>query len=294
MSARFGRVVTAMVTPFRTDDLSLDVDEAQRVARHLVDLGCDGIVVAGSTGESPTLTEAEKDLLFRAVREAVPDAKVICGTGTYSTQHSIELTHMAAKAGADGVLVVTPYYNKPPQDALLAHFRAVADSSEVPVMVYDVPARTATKIEVDTLLAAAEHPQIAAVKEASGDFSSVARYAGRLPDGFELYSGNDNETLALQAWGAVGVVSVAGHVVADRIGAQFDAFERGDVAEARRICTSYLPLFDALFATSNPIGVKAAMEMLGFKVGPARPPLGPASPELRDRIRRELEGIGAL
>ncbi|HVL81811.1 MAG TPA: 4-hydroxy-tetrahydrodipicolinate synthase, partial [Actinomycetota bacterium] len=257
--------------------------------------GCDGLVVSGSTGESPTLSDAEKDVLLRAVREAVgTDAALIAGTGTYSTQESVELTFQAAKAGADGVLVVTPYYNKPPQDALLSHFRAVADASEIPVMLYDVPARTATKIAPETVLRAAEHPRIVAVKEASSDLTSVARYASRLPEGFQLYSGNDNETLALQAWGAVGVVSVLGHLVAPRLREQFEAFDAGDIARVREIQASYIDLFTTVFETTNPIGIKAAMRMLGFRVGPPRPPLGPASPDLEERIRRQLEEIGAL
>ncbi|HVE92091.1 MAG TPA: 4-hydroxy-tetrahydrodipicolinate synthase [Actinomycetota bacterium] len=292
--SRFGRVVTAMVTPFR-DDLSLNVDEAQRLARHLVDSGSDGLVVAGSTGEGPTLTHEEKVTLFRAVADAVSgDAKVICGTGTYSTADTVELTVQAAKTGADGVLVVTPYYNKPPQHALLEHFRTVADASDLPVMLYDIPGRTALKIEVETLLKAAEHPRIQAVKQATDDLTSLARLMAAVPDGFELYSGQDDWTLALQAWGACGVVSVASHVVARKIGEQLDAFDRGDVESARRAQASYVPLVQALFCTTNPIPVKAAMNLLGFKAGPPRPPLGEARPEEVAQVRSALQAAGAL
>lgn len=294
MGARFGRVVTAMVTPF-SDDGSVDLDEAQRVVRHLVDHGTEGIVVSGSTGEGAVLADREKADLFRAVVDAASgDAKVVAGTGTYDTHHSIELTREAEKAGVNGVLVVTPYYNKPPQDALLAHFRAVADASRLPVMLYDIPGRTATKIATDTMLRAAEHQNIVAVKQASSDFSATADFAAAKPDDFEIYSGNDDETLYLQALGAVGVVSVASHVAGERIRDQFDALERGDVGEARRIQLELLPVIRALFCASNPIPVKAAMGMLGFSVGPPRPPLRAATPEEQARVRAALEAADLL
>jgi 4-hydroxy-tetrahydrodipicolinate synthase len=294
MSGRFGRVVTAMVTPFR-DDLSLDIDEAQRLARHLVDHGSDGIVVCGSTGEGATVTDEEKTVLFRAVKDAVgTDAAVIAGTGTYSTAHSVHLTREAEKAGADGVLVVTPYYNKPPQRALLEHFRAVADASRLPVMLYDIPVRTALKIEVDTLLRAAEHPNIVALKDAGANLSASTKFAAGKPEDFEIYSGNDDETLGLLAIGAVGVVSVAAHVVGERMQEVFAAFENGDVATARAVHLSLVPFMSTLFIDSNPIIVKAAMRALGFKVGRPRPPLEPATPEQEEVIRKALQAVGAL
>ncbi len=293
MAARFGRVITAMVTPFREDG-SLDVDEAQRLARHLVDGGCDGLVVCGSTGESATLTHHEKVTLFRAVKDAVGSATVIAGSGTYDTAQSIELTREAEKAGADGVLAVTPYYNRPPQDGLLAHFEAIADASDLPVMLYDIPVRTGTKIAVETLLRAAEHPRIVALKEASGDLSSVARFLADKPADFEFYSGQDEWTLAYQALGVVGAVSVLGNVVAGRIREQFDAFDRGDVAGARAVHEALVPLMVAAFCAPNPIPIKAGAEMLGFRVGAPRSPLRPASAEEKDQIRRAMESIGAL
>jgi 4-hydroxy-tetrahydrodipicolinate synthase len=219
---------------------------------------------------------------------------VIAGTGTYSTAHSIELSREAHKAGADGVLVVTPYYNRPPQDALLEHFRAVADATDLPVMVYDVPSRTALKISVDTLLRAAEHPRIVAVKEASDDLSALAQLCSAKPDDFDVYSGQDEWTLPMQAWGAVGVVSVCAHVAARRFQEQFDAFERGDVAAARSAQASMVPLVQALFCTTNPIAVKAAMSMLGFSVGAPRPPLRAATAEEEAKVRQALEAFGAL
>jgi len=292
--ARFGRIVTAMVTPY-TSEGAVDLDEAQRLARYLVDHGSEGILVCGSTGESPVLSDGEKVELVRAVSDAVSGAaKVLAGTGTYDTHHSIELTRRAEKLGVDGVLVVTPYYNKPPQDALLEHFRAVADATSVPLMLYDIPGRTATQIATETLLRAAEHPNIVAVKQASSDFSSSVDFAAEKPDDFEIYSGNDHETLLFQALGAVGVVSVASHVCGERIRDQFDAFERGDVAAARAVHEMLVPVYRAIFCTSNPIPVKAAMELLGFSVGPARAPLRPASAAERDRVRSAMEAAALL
>jgi 4-hydroxy-tetrahydrodipicolinate synthase len=293
VKARFGRVITAMVTPF-TDDLSVDVDEAQRLARHLVSHGSEGIVVAGSTGEGATLTDDEKITLFRAIKDAVgSDGSVIAGTGTYSTEHSIHLTREAEKAGVDGVLVVTPYYNRPPQDALLEHFKAVADSSNLPVLLYDIPLRSAIKIEVDTILRAAEHPNIVGIKDACNDISATTLLAAQAPEGFEIYSGNDDQTLAYQAVGAVGVIAVPSHVMGELLLEQFDAFERGDIARAREI--QFLERrVHAAFCTNNPISIKAAVNMIGFKVGRPRPPLRPASADEETKIRQALSEVGAL
>ena len=291
--ARFGRVVTAMVTPFKADG-SLDVAEAQRLARHLIAHGSDGLVVCGSTGEGATMTDDEKIALFRAIVDAVGgDAKVIAGTGTYSTEHSIHLTREAEKAGVDGALVVTPYYNRPPQDALAEHFRAVADSSNLPVMLYDVASRTATPIAVETTLRAAEHPNIVAMKDASNDLAHATMLAAQIPDGFEIYSGNDDQTLAYQAIGAVGVVSVLGHVMGELIREQFDAFEGNDLARAREIQFLASRVQPALLA-GNPVPIKAAVNMIGFNAGVPRPPLRAANAEEEEAIRQALKTIGAL
>lgn len=291
MAARFGRVVTAMVTPFKGDDLmQVDLDRAQELAVRLVDTGNEGLVVCGSTGESATLERDEKKAMFAAVVEAVGDrAKVIAGTGTYDTHETVMLTRAAQKAGCDGVLVVTPYYSKPPQDALLEHFRAAADASDLPVMMYDVPSRTATKIAPDTLLRAAEHPRIVAVKEASGDFSAVAHYAPQIPDHFQIYSGNDDHTLALQPFGAVGVVSVVGHFTGHAMQRQFDAFDSGDIAGAAKAQASYQDLFEAVFADTNPIGVKSLLAADGFDVGGPRKPQRPATPDHLERMTKALK-----
>ncbi|MEX0875580.1 MAG: 4-hydroxy-tetrahydrodipicolinate synthase [Actinomycetota bacterium] len=291
--ARFGRVITAMVTPFREDG-SMDIDEAGKLARHLVDHGSEGLVVAGSTGEASTLTDPEQVTLFRAVKDAVgSDASVIAGTGTNWTEHSIELTREAEKAGADAALVVTPYYNRPPQDALLNHFRTVADSSNLPILLYDIPSRTATKIEVETILRAAEHPNIVGLKDAGNDISTSTLLAAQLPEGFEIYSGDDGLTLAFQAIGGVGVISVMSHVMGDLLKEQFDAFESGNIDRARAIQFMQRRA-NAVLLASNPISIKAALNMIGFKVGAPRPPLRAASADEETRIREALATLGAL
>ena len=294
MAGRFGSVVTAMVTPFR-DDFSLDLDRAQEIAAYLLDNGSDGLVVAGSTGESPTLTEREKADLFRAVVEAAKGkGKVVCGTGTYSTQESIELTRVAQDAGADGALVVTPYYNRPPQRGLLAHFTAVAESTDLPILLYNIPSRTATLIELDTLLRLAEVPNIVGVKDATADFNTASRLIQHAPDGFELYSGDDWATFAFVCLGGVGVVSVASHVVGERMREMIELITTGDHAAARKIHDDLLPIYKALFITSNPIPVKAAMEIAGHPAGPPRLPLVPATDDERDQIRTALTEVGAI
>jgi 4-hydroxy-tetrahydrodipicolinate synthase len=291
--ARFGRVITAMVTPF-AENGSVDVAEAQRLARWLVDHGNEGLVVCGSTGESATTTDDEKVALYRAVVDAVGgDAKIIAGTGTYNTEHSIHLTREAEKAGVDGALVVTPYYNRPPQDALAEHFKMVADSSNLPVMIYDIELRTSIPVHVDTMLRAAEHPNVVAVKDASNDLSKATLLAATKPETLEIYSGNDDQTLAYQSIGAVGVVSVAGHAMGELIREQFDAFERGDLARAQEIQFLERRIHNKLLGI-NPISIKAAMAMLGFKVGAPRPPLREANADEKKAVKEALEEIGAL
>lgn len=294
MAGRFGTVVTAMVTPFR-DDGSLDLEGAQELARHLLERGSDALVVAGSTGESPTLTHEEKSALFRAVVEAAEGrGKVVCGTGTYSTAESIELSSDAQQAGADGLLVVSPYYNKPPQRGLLEHFRRIADSTDLPIIAYNIPGRTAVRIEHDTLLAMAGVPNIVAVKDSTGDFQAVSRLISEAPADFEVYSGDDWATFGYMCLGAVGVVSVASHVVGGRIKQMTDLIASGDVPAARKIHEELSPLFSALFITTNPIPVKAAVDMLGLPAGSPRLPLVPATDEERARIRKALEDAGVL
>ncbi|MGZ5214487.1 MAG: 4-hydroxy-tetrahydrodipicolinate synthase, partial [Actinomycetota bacterium] len=250
MTGRFGSLMTAMVTPFREEDHALDVDGAQRLASHLLDTGSDAVVVAGSTGESPTLTYREKAELFRAVGEVTSGrAKLICGTGTYSTAETLELTQAAEDAGADGLLVVTPYYNKPPQRGLIAHFERVADATDLPIIVYNIPGRTATRIEHDTLLQLARRPNIVAVKDSTGDFQGVSRLLAEAPSDFEVYSGDDWATFGYVCLGAVGVISVASHLVGPQIRQMIELIQTGDVPAARKIHEDLSPLFNALFIT---------------------------------------------
>lgn len=294
MAGRFGTVVTAMVTPFRADH-SLDLDAAQALAEHLLGHGSESIAVAGSTGESATLTHREKADLFKAVADvAKGKGKVVCGTGTYSTAETLELTQAAEDAGADGLLVVTPYYNKPPQRGLLEHFTKIASSTDLPIVVYNIPGRTGTRIEHDTLLKMAEVPNIVAVKDSTGDFQGVSRLISEAPTDFEVYSGDDWAAFGFMCLGAVGVVSVASHLVGDRIRQMMDLVTTGDIPAARKIHEELTPLFNALFITSNPIPVKTALEMLGHAVGPPRLPLVPATIEERTRIEKALRDAGLL
>ena len=294
MAGRFGSVVTAMVTPFRGDH-AVDLDGARDLASWLVDNGSDAVVVAGSTGESPTLSSKEKSELFRAVGEAIRGrGKLICGTGTYSTAESLELTQAAEDAGADGLLVVTPYYNKPPQRGLVAHFERIADATELPMILYNIPGRTATRIEHETLLRLAERSNIVAVKDSTGDFQAITKLVAESPEGFEVYSGDDWATFGYLCLGAVGVVSVAAHLVGPQIRQMIELIETGDVPAARKIHESLSPLFNALFVTSNPIPLKAALEMVGRPCGDPRLPLVPATAEEKDRVRRALEDAGLL
>jgi 4-hydroxy-tetrahydrodipicolinate synthase len=294
MPGRFGSVVTAMVTPFR-DDHAVDLDRAQELAGWLVEHGSDAIVVAGSTGESPTLTHREKSELFRAVGESIRGrGKLICGTGTYSTAETLELTQAAEDAGADGLLVVTPYYNKPPQRGLVAHFERGADATDLPMILYNIPGRTATRIEHETLLQVAERPNIVAVKDSTGDFQAISRLIAEAPDGFEVYSGDDWATFGYLCLGAVGVISVASHLVGPQIRQMIELIETGDVPAARKRHEELSPLFNALFVTSNPIPLKAALEMVGRGCGQPRLPLVPATTEERERVRRALEDAGLL
>lgn len=294
MAGRFGAVVTAMVTPFR-EDHSLDLDASRDLAAHLLENGSDALVVAGSTGESPTLTHREKVELFRAVIEvAAGRGKVLCGTGTYSTAETLELSAEAEEAGADGLLLVTPYYNKPPQRGLLEHFSLVAGAVDIPIIAYNIPGRTGTRIEHDTLLAMAEVPNIVGVKDSTGDFQAISRLIGEAPPDFEVYSGDDWATFGYVCLGAVGVVSVAAHLVGGRIRQMIDLIAIGDIPAARKIHEELTPLFNALFITSNPIPVKTALELVGRPVGPPRLPLVPATAEERNRIEKALADAGLL
>lgn len=283
-----------MVTPF-DDDGALDVESAAALATHLVDSGHDGLVVAGTTGESPTLSDEEQEALLRAVVEAVGSrAAVVAGVGTFDTAHSLELARQAAAADADGLLVVTPYYSKPPQEGITAHFAAVADATDLPVMLYDIPGRTGVKLTADTLARAAEHPRIVAVKEASGDL-----YAGAWlmqSTDLVLYSGDDALNLAWLAIGAVGVVSVVGHVAGQRYADMVAAVDAGDLETARKIDRSILPALAAIMTrTQGAIMAKAALQLQGqLRSRAVRLPLVAASDDQVALLREDLSAADLL
>lgn len=273
--ARFGAVLTAMVTPFDADG-ALDEREAADLARWLVDGGNQGLVVAGTTGESPTLTHDEQGRLFEVVRGAV-SVPVIAGVGSNSTAEALDLLGRAEAAGVDGVLVVTPYYNRPSQAGLLRHFRTIAEATELPVMLYDIPVRTGRKIDTDTLLELAAVPNIVALKDAAGDPSATASLIARAPVGFEVYSGDDSLTLPLLAVGAVGVVGVATHWCAADMVELIESFAKGDVERARALNTRLIPSFDyeTGLVAPNPVPTKALLRSIGRPVGECRMPMGP-------------------
>ena len=290
---RFGSVVTAMATPF-DDDGALDADGAAVLARYLVDNGSDGLVVAGTTGEGPVLSDAELAALWRAVSEAVT-VPVIAGTGSNDTRHTIECTRLAKQAGAAAVLVVTPYYSRPSQAGLEAHFRAVAGASDLPVLLYDIPVRTGRLIEFATMARLAhEVPTIVGVKDATADPARAARVVAETPDHFELYSGDDALTLPLLAVGAVGVVSVASHWAGPEMAEMVVSWHKGDAEGARlvnaRLAQSYA--FETSDEYPNPLPTKAALRVLGLPAGQCRLPMGAASPELEARARAVLAGLG--
>ena len=269
--APFGRVVTAMVTPF-TADGALDLDGAQRLAEHLVESGSSGLVVNGTTGEAPTTTDAEKRALVGAVLEAVGSrARIIAGIGGYDTAHTVEAAEAMGQAGAHALLAVTPYYNKPPQEGVRRHFTAVADATDLPVVLYDIPGRTATPIETETLLRLAEHPRIVAVKDAKGDLGASSRVMAET--GLVYYSGEDMLNLPLAAVGSVGCMSVVSHLVGPELVALYDAYFAGDTAKARDIHRTLLPVYTGVFRTQGVITIKAALRTLGRPVGPVRLPL---------------------
>jgi 4-hydroxy-tetrahydrodipicolinate synthase len=294
MGGRFGNLITAMVTPFDGDG-KVDFDAAQKLAAWLMDNGSDGLVVAGSTGEASTLTDGEQRDLWKAVKEAVGDrGKIIGGTGSNDTAHAIFLTQAAEEDGLDAALVVTPYYNKPPQAGLLAHFRAVAASTSLPVIVYDIPARSVTKIEHSTLIELAQVDNIVAVKDAVGSVQGAARLVADAPEGFQVYSGNDADTLPWLSVGAVGVIAVASHVVGPQMAEMIRLFTSGDPEGARKIHLDLMPVFDAMSLTTNPIPVKASLELMGHRVGGPRLPLIPADEAQRAQLKEVLTSAGVL
>ncbi|MFG2008191.1 4-hydroxy-tetrahydrodipicolinate synthase [Micromonospora sp. NPDC048868] len=291
VSRPFGRVLTAMVTPF-TADGSLDLDGAAQLASYLVDeQGNDALVVNGTTGESPTTTEAEKEQLIRAVVEAVGDrAKVVAGVGTNDTRHTIELSTAAEKAGAHGLLVVTPYYNKPPQSGLLRHFTAVADATGLPVMLYDIPHRAGVPIDTETMVRLAEHARIVAVKDAKGDLTATSWVTSRTNLAF--YSGEDALTLPALAVGGVGVVGTSTHFTGALTKQMIEAYDAGDTATALSLHRRLLPLFTGIFRTQGVILVKAGLAAAGKPAGPVRLPLVEATDDEIAQLRADSAAAG--
>jgi len=287
----FGRVLTAMVTPF-TADGTLDVGGAQRLATHLIDDGgCDGLVLSGTTGESPTTSDEEKQRLLTAVLEAVGDrATVLAGVGTNDTAHTAHLARQAARVGAHGLLVVTPYYSRPPQEGLVQHFQTVADATDLPVMLYDIPVRTGVPLEVETLVRLAAHPRIVAVKDAKGDLGALSWTMARTD--LAYYCGEDMLNLPMISVGAVGVVSVVGHVVGTRLREMLDAYDKGDTGHAATVHSGLLPVYTGTFRTQGVILTKATLALLGLPGGPVRAPLVDAIEAQIARLQEDLRAGG--
>lgn len=308
MKPRFGRLVTAMVTPF-TANLDVDLPRAKELAQRLVQQGHDGLVVAGTTGEAPTLSKEEKLKLFGAVRQAVgKETHLIAGTGSNDTRSTIELSKAAVGEGADALLLVAPYYNKPNQEMMYRHFTSVAEAVELPIMVYNIPGRTGVEISPETLARLAEHPRIVAVKQSLPDVDPVSDLAARLArapvaagggsadqePAMWIYSGDDTHTLSIMSAGGCGVVSVSGHLLGPQMKEMMEHFEAGRVDEARTLHLRHFPLFKGLFATPNPVLVKAALGMVGFPVGGLRPPLYEATAAELETLKKLLQQQGLL
>ena len=290
--ARLGTVLTAMATPF-TAEGTVDVETAGRLAHRLVDSGCDGLVLSGTTGESPTTSDAEKITLLRAVLDAVGDrARIIAGAGTYDTAHSVHLAKACAAEGAHGLLVVTPYYSRPPQSGLVAHFTAVADATELPIVLYDIPPRSLIPIEWDTMRTLARHPNIVAVKDAKGDLNGAAAVMAETP--LTYYSGDDALNLPWLAVGAVGFISVWGHVAARELRDMLTAFNAGDLATARKIAVTLSPLDAAQSRLGGVTLAKAGLRLQGFDAGDPRLPQMPATAAQLDELAADMRAAAVL
>ena len=285
-----GRLITAMITPF-DEEGKVDYSQAKRLANHLLDSGSDGLVVSGTTGESPTLTNEEKLRLFAEVKEAIGDrGSVIAGTGNYSTAESIELSREAQKQGADALLLVVPYYNKPPQEGLYQHFKAIAAETDLPCVVYNVTSRTSLNMSHETTIRLSHIDNIVGIKEAGSDMDQIARIIEGAADGFRVWSGNDNETFYIMSMGGYGVVSVASHLVGNQIKQMMGLLLEGDIEGAAAEHRRLLPLFKVLFLESNPIPVKWSVNQVGFKAGNPRLPLVPPQEKTVMELEKVLAG----
>lgn len=291
----FGRVLTAMVSPFNPD-LSVNYNQAKKLARYLVENGSDGLVVSGTTGESPTLNKEEKIELFKAVVEEVGGkATVIAGTGSYDTAGSITLTKEAEKVGCDGVMLVAPYYNKPSQEGLYRHFRTIAESTSLPVILYNIPGRTGINVLPATVARLAKDvPNIVAIKEAAGSIDQASELRNVLPEDFAIYSGDDSMTLPMLALGCQGIISVAAHVAGKQIQEMIDAFTSGNTTLAANLHKKLYPLFKGLFITSNPVPVKAALILKGLAVGGVRLPLAEATASEIESVKNVMNNLELL
>lgn len=291
----FGRMLTAMVTPF-DDNLEVNYDMAAQLAEYLLEQGNDGIVVNGTTGESPTLSDAEKLEMFRTVKKAVGSrAVVIAGTGSNDTRHCIELTKQAEECGVDGIMLVVPYYSKPSQEGLYRHFKAVAAQTSLPIILYNIPGRCGTNLLPETVVRLAnEVPNIVAIKEASGNLDQIARLKTMVPADFAIYSGDDSLTLPILSIGGAGVISVVAHVAGKDLRRMVDAYFDGRVNEAREINRKLYDIFKTMFITSNPVPVKYALNELGIKVGGVRLPLYEANEAEKTKIKASLSALGLL
>lgn len=287
----FGRLITAMATPFHEDG-SVNYDAVNQLATHLVDTGSDGLLVTGTTGESPTLTHEEKLQLYRAVNEAVGErAQVIAGTGNYNTAESVELSREAEEIGVHGLVLVVPYYNNPPQEGLYQHFKTIAESTSLPIILYNVPSRSPRNLESATTIRLSQISNIVGIKEASGNLEQIAEIAAGAAEGFQIYSGDDSATLPIMAMGGYGVVSVASHIAGAQIKQMMEAFVAGNVVEAAAWHGRLLPLFQACFCTTNPIPIKAGVNLLGIPAGGVRLPLVAADDAVIDTMRREMQRL---
>jgi 4-hydroxy-tetrahydrodipicolinate synthase len=291
----FGPVLTAMVTPFNAEG-EVDYGVAEKLADHLINHGSDGLVVCGTTGESPTLSWAEEHELFRVIKQVVGDrGSVIAGTGSNCTQEAMEATQIAAKLGVDGSLQVVPYYNKPPQEGLYAHFKAIAASApELPMMLYNIPGRTGQSLTPETVARLAEIDNIVAIKEATGNLEQASQIRALTPANFAIYAGDDGLTLPMLAVGGRGVVSVASHLVGDRLQAMVKHFQSGQTDQALAIHLSLMPLFKALFCSTNPIPVKTALRLQQWSVGGLRLPLTELSPMQTEYLQMILKDFDLL
>lgn len=290
--ARFGQTLTAMISPFSADE-SLDLEGAQKLAKWLIANGNDGLVIAGTTGEAPTLTHDEQIALIEAVVDAV-DVPVIAGTGSNDTRAAVELTERATAAGATAILSVTPYYNRPSQEGIMAHFRACAGSTDLPVILYDIPGRTGRKIDTENIIALAQESNIVGLKDAAGNPAETARVIAALGPDFDVYSGDDGLTLPLLSVGACGVIGVATHWAGVETNQMIEAFRRGDVAEATRLNQLLLESWDIETGDlrPNPIPSKTMLRLLGLPGGQCRLPMGPEPVGLEDECRKVLSNLG--